>query len=271
MPAPPAVMIHPAERAAYAIGHYWQGLDYADTAWLANSAALEQVFVQWIALLAQQPAKLPDETIAAVISCGNDHPRMQLRLFELAEHYFNDPNSPYRNEELYIPILNAFISAPAIDSLHKMRPRVQLESAMKNRPGTKAADFAFTTREGRTQRLSDLHGGYVLLYFFNPDCHDCKRVAAYIAESPVFPDARKQGSLSILAIYPDEDMEAWTRHAHEMPAGWIVGRYANPADRVAYDLPAIPSLYLLDRNKRVILKDAPVERIEEWLFDKVDQ
>ena len=270
MPVPPAIMVDPAERAAYIAGHYWQGLDYADTAWLADSAALEQVFVQWIALLVQQPAKLPDETVAAVISCGNDHPLMQLRLFELAEHYFNNPNSPYRSEELYIPILKAVISAPAIDSLYKVRPCYQLESAMKNRPGTKAADFAFTTREGRTQRLAEMPGDYLLLYFFNPDCRDCKRVAAYIAESPVFSDARKQGSLSILAIYPDEDMEAWTEHAYGMPAEWIVGRYANPADREAYDLPAIPTLYLLDRNKNVLLKDRPVEQIEGLLSAKTN-
>lgn len=271
LPAPPAVLIDRTERTTYIIEHYWQGLDYADTAWLGDTPALEQVFGEWAALLACQPAGRNTEAAAEAIARGNDYPDMQLRLLELADHYFNDPNSPYRNEELYIPILKAVLEAPNIADIDKVRPRYQLERAMMNRAGTRAADFAFTTREGRTQRLSDLHGGYVLLYFFNPDCHDCKRVAAYIAESPVFPDARKQGSLSILAIYPDEDMEAWTRHAHEMPAGWIVGRYANPADRVAYDLPAIPSLYLLDRNKRVILKDAPVERIEEWLFDKVDQ
>lgn len=262
-------MTHPAEQAAYVIEHYWQGLDYADTAWLADSAALEQVFVGWIAQLAQQSEVLPDEVVAAVISCGNDYPRMQLRLLELAEHYFNDPNSPYRNEELYIPILKAFISAPAIDSLHKMRPRVQLESAMKNRPGTKAADFAFVTRDGRTQRLSELHGGYVLLYFFNPDCHDCKRVANYIAGSACFSGLLLKGSLSVLAIYPDEDLDAWKKYAHSLPQEWIVARYAHPDARKAYDLPAIPNLYLLGPDGTVLLKDAPVERIEDWLPDKV--
>ena len=33
----------------------------------------------------------------------------------------------------------------------------------------------------------------------------------------------------------------------------------------AYDLPAIPALYLLDRSKRVLVKDRPVEVIEAWL------
>ena len=32
----------------------------------------------------------------------------------------------------------------------------------------------------------------------------------------------------------------------------------------AYDLPGIPALYLLDRNKKVIIKDRPVETVEAW-------
>ena len=32
-----------------------------------------------------------------------------------------------------------------------------------------------------------------------------------------------------------------------------------------YDLKAIPTIYLLDSSKRVILKDVPVEVAEEWL------
>lgn len=80
-----------------------------------------------------------------------------------------------------------------------------------------------------------------------------------------------KGSLSVLAIYPDEDLNAWKKYARSLPQEWIVARYAHPDARKAYGLPAIPCLYLLDRNKTVILKDAPVERIEERLSDKVDQ
>lgn len=271
LPVPPAVMIDRTERTTYIIEHYWQGLNYADTAWLGNAPALEQVFGDWVALLAQQPADRNTEAVADAITRGNDYPDMQLRLLDLADHYFNDPNSPYRNEGVYIPILRAVLEAPNIADIDKVRPRYQLERAMMNRPGTRAADFAFVTREGYTQRPSDLYTDYVLLYFFNPDCHDCKRVAAYIAGSACLTDLLLKGSLSILAIYPDEELNTWKKYAHSLPQGWIVARYAHPDARNAYDLPAIPCLYLLDRNKTVILKDAPVERIEEWLSDKVDQ
>ena len=271
LPTPPAVLTNVADRAEYVAEHYWQGLNYADTTWLGNSTALEQVFVDWIPVLAELSQDSRVQAAGTVITYGIDYPAMQLRLGELADLYFHEPNSPYRNEELYIPILRALIEAPHIEDVYKERYRYQLDKAMMNRPGTRAADFAFITREQRTQRLSDLRSDYVLLYFFNPDCNDCKRVTDYISASSVFSALLKDKRLTILALYPDEDLQAWDNHINDIPQEWVVARYAKDADREAYDLPAIPNLYLLDRDKNVILKDAPVELIENWLHQEMPE
>ncbi len=52
-------------------------------------------------------------------------------------------------------------------------------------------------------------------------------------------------------------MFIWKKHLPEMPKNWIHGRDENeyPYKNNIYDLHAIPTIYLLDRNKRVILKD----------------
>lgn len=269
LPVAPTILSGQTERTAYLAEYYWQGLDYADTAWLANPAVLEQIFVQWIALLEQQPVAEGAEVTGNVISLGNGHPAMQLRLAELAEHYFHNPNSPCRNEEFYIPILRAIIAAPDMEDIYKERPRYQLEKALMNRPGTRAADFAFVTRSRQMLRLSDIQSDYVLLYFFNPDCHDCKRVATYMTGSSVLSDLSAKSRLTVLAVYPDKDLQAWEKYVYDVPDEWIVARYADDDARRAYDLPAIPNLYLLDREKDVVLKDAPVEKIEDWLKGEI--
>ena len=38
-----------------------------------------------------------------------------------------------------------------------------------------------------------------------------------------------------------------------------------------YDLKAIPTLYLLNKDKTVLLKDAPAQTIEEYLLMKGEQ
>ncbi len=265
-PHPPVELTGRDERLAYMAEHYWSGLDYANETWLTDTAALEQVFVDWFPLLRQLSPKNRQTAAATVIAYGNENPAMQKRLGELAELYFSDPNSPYRNEELYIPILKALIEAPKLEDIEKNRYRYQLQKALLNRPGSMASDIALITKEHQTIRLSEIDSDYVLLYFFNPDCSACQTISAYITNSYIFKNLYESGKMKIVAIYPDEDLSAWEKHISDLPERWLVTRYTDSTDREAYDLPAIPNLYLLDKDKKVILKDATAEQIEEWLY-----
>lgn len=266
MPMPPAMLTDDSSRLVFMADHYWDTFDASDTTWIADTAALEQAFANWAALLGALPQREAVKYPGALIRRAGQSPEVLLRLSEIAEHYFADPNSPYRSEELFIPVLEAVLESRTIDTLYKIRPRLQLASAMKNRPGTKAADIAYTTGSGATGTLYGLRADYTLVIFYNPGCPDCARTESYIERSEVFGPLAASGRLKVLAIYPDEDMEVWRSHLPQMPAGWIVGRsLIGRIGESPYDLPAIPALYLLDKDKRVILKDAPVERIEAWL------
>ena len=63
--------------------------------------------------------------------------------------------------------------------------------------------------------------------------------------------------------YPDEDLAAWRDHASQASPLWLCGfdfEGVLKSDTMYY-LRAIPSLYLLDAERRVLLKDAPAERV----------
>ena len=75
----------------------------------------------------------------------------------------------------------------------------------------------------------------------------------------------KSGKLKILAVYPDKSLKSWDKHYTEYPSSWIVARYAPGEDFSKYDLPAIPYLLLLDKNKKVVIKDGKVDDIEDFL------
>ena len=75
------------------------------------------------------------------------------------------------------------------------------------------------------------------------------------------------GKLKVVNIYPDADLTEWYNYLSHYPEEWITGFDAEGvlnSDTIYY-LRAIPSLYLLDADKRVILKDAPLERVLQRL------
>lgn len=135
--------------------------------------------------------------------------------------------------------------------------------------GTIANDFTYITREGTTGTLKSIKANYTLIYFNNPDCHDCKRVYNILAgDSPTLAHLVARGELAILALYPDESLTSWNKNKGIYPYNWIVARYARDIDREKYNIPAIPSTYLLDKNKKVIYKDAIIEAVESYLRHK---
>lgn len=269
IPQPPVMLSGDSARLDFMARHYWDNFDYADSTWIADTAALEETFTPWAQILFRLPERQAAGLTGALISRGNDYPQMQLRLLDVAEYFWRHPNSPFRSEELFIPVLEAVAAAPGIDSLYKLRPRAQLASALKNRPGMRAADFAYTLGSGGTGRLSDIRAEYTLLLFYNPGCAECARVEEYILRSELFSSLLSSGRMKVLAVYPDEDVAAWRAHLPQMPRGWTVGHA--PMERggtAAYDLPGIPALYLLDRNKKVLVKDRSVEQIEAQLAER---
>lgn len=152
---------------------------------------------------------------------------------------------------------------------YKERYSFQLRNALKNRVGTIANDFKYITREGTTGTLKSIKANYTLIYFNNPDCHDCKRVYNILAgDSPTLAHLVARGELAILALYPDESLTSWNKNKGIYPYNWIVARYARDIDRERYNIPAIPSTYLLDKNKKVIYKDAIIEAVESYLRHK---
>jgi hypothetical protein len=71
-----------------------------------------------------------------------------------------------------------------------------------------------------------------------------------------------------LAGYPDEDLTAWRDYHSQMPSWWInsYDEDLNISNNRLYNLNAIPSLYLLDSEKRVLIKDGvSVAHIEDVL------
>lgn len=265
VPLPEVPSYIEGEKAAveYILLHYWDKADLANPAWQSNRESLEESFSLFLTVANNYPDLETSRKAVKNMLNKTDlaaAPDNYWTIIDLADKYLYDPNSPLRNEELYIAVLESQLANPHLEDIYKVAPRERLRMALRNRLGSRAADFGFTTTDGRKGSLYGIGSDYVLLFFYNLGCPACKDVREgvleVLAEEPL-ASMYKNGELKILALYPDTDMSLWEEYAGDIPSGWInaydPGQIIN--DRELYDLRAIPSLYLLDRNKTVLIKD----------------
>ena len=128
-------------------------------------------------------------------------------------------------------------------------------------------DFRFSDKRGRMHTLYGIRSSLTLLFFSNPGCTACKDIIDVLNNDPVISGLIAEGTLTVLNIYIDEDLEAWRSYMSIYPEAWYNGFDPDLVIRgeTLYNVRAIPSLYLLDKDKVVIMKDAPEARVFEWL------
>lgn len=267
LPVIPALLNTPESRADYLVRHYWENVDFADTTYLDHREVMEQAWVDYIDIMKLVPEETAISAIKQMYKDAGKKKKVFFYFTDLAEKYLYDPNSPMRNEELYIPVLDAMLESTVLDDTEKILPKGRRELAEQNRLGRQAEDFTYTLVSGKSGTLYGVKADYTLLFINNPGCHACEEGIKELKQAPAINKEFEAGNLKILSVYPDEDKEEWERHLSDFPKEWINGydKKLMIKEKNLYDLKAIPTLYLLDKNKKVLLKDAVVGQIEQYL------
>ncbi|MEG1405966.1 MAG: DUF5106 domain-containing protein, partial [Alistipes sp.] len=110
VPTPPAVLTTPEQKAEFIATHYWDNFDFADTTLISDAGVTEQAFADFVNLLPYVPETLIEKGVDAMMSKATVDSAMYAHFVELSEKYLYDPNSPMRNEEIYIVVLQNIVA-----------------------------------------------------------------------------------------------------------------------------------------------------------------
>ena len=232
----------------------WEGFAFSNQQ-AVESREAEERFARFLLNLEQQTPTQQEEQIGTLLTKAEQNNATACFLL-LADKYLHDPNSPYRNDERYLLFLQYAATHQLAD--YTTNPRYQKHYTMvqKNRVGHKATDFLYTTQAGEKGRLYLLQSKYILLFFHDPDCEECQYVKKQLENQHAY---FAQKGIQVVAVYIDDKVEVWQKAQY--PSTWL-SVYAPEIDKQdLYDIKALPTLYLLDYQKRVVLKDAQVEQV----------
>lgn len=265
-PEIPAMLTQPEERKAYMLQHYWDMFDFADTALVNNRNVAEQGLVDHLSLLTDGTVSnaLVKESVEAFCRKMEQQEHAREVFLQQVENYLYNPNSPYRNERLYAVYLDCMLQSKVLDEARKSSLSFRKKLIGRNNPGSRATPFSYVLPDGRKSSLmqTPVNGNRLLLVFYDPECPSCHAVMEQMTGDERLAKAVEEKKLTVLAVYTEGDDTVWERALPEMPEEWIAGNdRMEVKDGALYDLRAMPSLYLLDGNRQVILKDAPYEEI----------
>lgn len=271
----PVMITEPHERAVWIAQHFWDRFTQPDKLYACDSLLVNGVpnekLEQQVGLFASILQNLPlQDGMAAMETTYNRLEAFQKaqpkgNVFEktsaLIGRYFYDPNSPVRNEELFLPFVSKMAVSDLVPDSEKGQYVWDTRVCSLNRIGTPAADFRFVDTAGRNRTLYGIKAEWTLLIFGNPDCTACRQLMEDMGASVAISNLINSGRLKVVDVYIDDEIDLWKERRDSYPSAWINGydpTFTIRTDRI-YAVRAVPSLYLLDQDKNVALKDCPAE------------
>ena len=273
----PGVVQDPQERVDYMVEHFWDifadtsRTAVCDTALVAGvrKVEVEDNYGLFATLLDQASPSAARRAMvrlyekAAACERKDTSSNVFETVVEFSAKYLYDPNSPVRSEDRYLPFVELLAASDVVRPEMKHAYGFDAQMCRLNQTGTPAADFRFTDLKGSTRTLYSVKAPYTLLFFSNPGCTACKGIIDDLQGSVRVSQLMDSGKLAVVNVYIDSDLDEWKAYAVNYPETWYSGYDPDYAIRtdLLYCVRAIPSLYLLDADKKVLLKDVPPEKL----------
>ncbi len=256
--------------------HFWDGVNFWDGRLAYTTFFEEKLDTYFNQLVAPHPDSVNKEIdyMLGFASINSEMQRFLLLRFinryytqrymwedavfvHLYEKYFSDKTYPWLSEQGKKTITD------------------RAYSLMANILGTPATDIELPDSLGKTVSLYALKSDYTLLVFWDPTCGHCKETLPKI--DSVYALRLKKDGVAIYAVAKEtEGTKAdWLRFIADKKIGhWSHVYYSKETEKnrveknipgysQLYDVQSFPTLYLLDKDKRIIAKKLSYEQMDE--------
>ncbi len=235
-----------SKRDAYIIEHYFDEIPLCDTRILNSrllKKKLDDYFDNYIFTLSSDKIC---ENIDRIITKTNDCKDVRdYILWYLYAKYFNPEN--VKHEIVYIHLANKYFSKSDIKNLSQDIRNEIIKRANIIQDiviGAEAPQFSYYNENDSLISLADIADNNIILFFYKPDCQICKKDKKTLELLE-----RRRNDITLLCV--DISDEKKYKEIISM-----------------YDITTSPSIFLLDKNKKIITKRIKAEDVDFYLIKK---
>lgn len=258
--------------------HYWDGVSFYDDRLIRTpffESRIDKYMEQLVYPSADSVIKELDYMLG--FSSGNDEMQKFL-LIKFVNRYLNQKYM--WEDKVFVHLFENYFSQknyPWLTDAGKKTITNRAYSLMANILGTEASDVDLPDTSGKTINLYSLQAPYTLVVIWDPTCSHCKEIVPKLDSA--YNARWKSMGLKFFGMAKETDGKKsdWLNFIHEHHLGqWTHVYYSKEADKARtdagipgysqlYDVQSFPTLYLLDKDKRIIAKKLTLEQIDEIL------
>lgn len=266
----------------YFKNHYWDGVNLSDDR-LARTPFFEARVDKYFDQLVYPSSDSVIKELDWMMSYANVNEEMQrFMLLKFINRYLNQK---YMWEDaVFVHLFEKYFAQKNYDWLTDKGRKIITDRAyslMANIMGSPAAEIELPDSNGVKKNLYSVEAPFVLVAIWDPTCGHCKETLPRI--DSLYRSRWKNYGLKIFALAKETDgtRKDWTSFIEQHHLNdWVNVYYSKEADKARtdanipgyaqlYDVQTFPTLYLLDKDKRIIAKKLSFDQIDEILQYKL--
>lgn len=264
--------------------HYWDGVNFYDDR-LARTPFFESRIDKYMEQLVYPSADSVIKELDYMLSFASISDEMQkFLLLKFVNRYLNQKYM--WEDKVFVHLFEKYFSQKNYTWLTEAGKKTitnRAYSLMANILGMEASDIELPDTAGNTTKLYSLQAPYTLVVIWDPTCSHCKEIlpkldSAYNAKwknmgLKFFGLARETDGKKTdwLNFIQEHHLNDWTQVYYSREADQARTSAGIPGYSQLYDVQVFPTLYLLDKDKRIIAKKLTLEQIDEILALKAKQ
>ena len=241
--------------------NFFKTSDFQDTL-ILSSDALSNKIISYLGLY-RNPGLGEEEQADAFIKAADQilsvaktgHPVV----FDYVLNYVIEGFNEIKQDAVLAYITDNFLSINSCGIEDETLKRVLQKTADYKRTAIGATAPDFTINDNL--KLSNIHSDHTLVLFWASWCPHCTRV---LPEFYQYYKQHRGETFEVVAVSIDNDRAAWQKAVADGNYDWInyseLKGWESPAAR-AYNVHATPTMFLLDRDKKIIAKPGSVEQL----------
>lgn len=249
----------------YYKGHYWDNFDFADARTM-NTPFLEPKLERYFKNLVVQ---VPDSVIKdadALVGKTKGNPDAKTYVAYYITNMYENPTT-VGTEAVWVHMAEKYYLSGQMNIGEDTKKRIA-EKVASMKPLLVNKTFpalSLTDPTGKKVSPQTIAANYTILFFYAPTCGHCKEASPKLKE---FYDKNKDKGVKVMAISTEHDQKEWksfidTYHLGELINGFDALKEIDFNRK--FDVVSTPTVYVLDKNKKIIARKMPVEQLEDFL------
>ena len=255
------------DRMAYLKQHFLDDVDFKDTLSLRSNAWAKKA-ISYLSLYSNNKynqKQLESEFIKAVTIILSKA-SVNAEVYKFLLDYFVGGFDKYHFDAVITYMADNFQDPFSCeDQARKTQLQKKLENFKKISVGKIAPDITVPDPKGKSIRLSEIRSEYTLLVFWSSECGHCIQMMPQLKE---LYDKQKPKRWEVMTVSLDTSRSEWTTFLKEQKLNWLNTSELKGFNSISsdeYNIFATPTMFLLDREKKILAKPISYRELEQNL------